>query len=379
MNDEVTQAEVDAELNEMNAIGKHSIPHKRINRRVNRRRNIRLIAMAVVLVSLLLCIYVWLRSAVGGAISDGNGGAYRINVGGFESSGLQLAFDPDFNEGYLTLTGLGYGNVDSLQGGSLLDKLAMNTTMFDKFKNLAEKESMGSIYDGSFGSANFDQYYANKFYIRNVSDKPLIYRINLEVTGNTNNALDAARFMLVSGDSVSGFNYEVFATPVVEYDVYNKRVLDENGNTVYKDEAEIAAWTYKTTATMNEKLFFANPNTAKVLQTKIEEEAWRCTNLELDSETMFWHYYSLKIDKDGYIYNRNNEQLTSESMLTKENGVYELQPGQSECYTFCVWYEGSDPDHNNSIKNGGMEFTINFEAVNKSALIFTPKDENASN
>ena len=31
------------------------------------------------------------------------------------------------------------------------------------------------------------------------------------------------------------------------------------------------------------------------------------------------------------------------------------------CYTICVWFEGSDPDHNNSIMQGGISFTVEYE------------------
>ena len=40
---------------------------------------------------------------------------------------------------------------------------------------------------------------------------------------------------------------------------------------------------------------------------------------------------------------------------------YTLAPNDTVCYTILVWFEGSDPDHNNTIIGGGISFSIDYE------------------
>ena len=322
MANNVTQEEIDAELAALESSGRISRKNPNIDREVNAHRRSKIIIIVILAIVVLLCLFVWLSSLSIKQETDG----YLIqivdkdNFYGNQSSRLKLAYDPDFTEEYLTLVGLGYGDVGALQGGSLLSNLEMNTTMFAKFKEFAETASMASTYERNEGQANFDQYYANKFYLKNEGDTPINYRINLEITGNRNDALDAARFMIVTGDDMSGYNYQIFATP------------DKDGN---KEMAAVAD--YKTSN--SNYLYFTNPNLNGSATSKDSKDAWLCENLVFDSETNFYNYKSCE-----------------------DNGVYiTLAPQEVVCYTICVWFEGSDADHNNSIIGGGVEFSIKFE------------------
>ena len=318
----ITQEEIDAELAELQNSGRISRRNRNIDREVNAHKRTKIIIIIILAIVVLLCLFVWLMSLSAKQKNEG----YLIqiidkeNFYGNQTSDLKLAYDPNFTEEYLTLVGLGYGDVGQLKGGSLLENLEMNTTMFDKFKEFAESASMASTYEKNEGQANFDQYYANKFYLKNEGSETVSYRLNLEVVGNHKNALDAARFMIVTGDEISGYEYQIFATP------------DKDGN------REMAAVANYRTAVSN-YLYFTNPNLDQDATSTNRKDAWLCENLIFDSETNFYNYLSCD-----------------------EGGVYfTLDPQEVVCYTICVWFEGSDPDHNNSIIGGGIEFSIKFE------------------
>ena len=304
--------------------GRISRKNRNIDREVNSHKRTKIIIIVILAIVILLCLFVWLSSLSAKQKNEG----YLIqiidkdNFYGNQNSNLKLAYDPNFTEEYLTLVGLGYGDVGALKGGSLLENLGMNTTMFAKFKEFAETASMASTYEKNEGQANFDQYYANKFYLKNEGETTIKYRLNLEVVGNKNNALDAARFMVVTGDEISGYNYEIFATP------------DKDGN------REVAAKAVSTApGSIDGYAYFADPNSDDGVTTFVKGEAWECENLVFDSETNFYNHLSCEDD-----------------------GVYfTLAPQEVVCYTICVWFEGSDADHNNNIIGGGIEFSIKFE------------------
>ena len=326
----VTQEEIQAELDAMESTGRHYTPRKSINRKVNTHRNAKIITIVVLLLVLLLSAFVWLSSLYGEMANKG----YLININDvdiYNGSGdaLELAFDPTFDDKYHTLVGLGYGDVASVKGGSLFSDIEMNTTMFQKFKNFAENEEVASTYEGNEGSANFDQYYCNKYYLRNNGNETIYYRLNLKITQNKNDALHAARFMIVTGEEDTGYDYQIFATR-------NR----DNG------KSEIAAAKEVKTATYNGFMYFTDPNTSNTDSSKNLSDAWLCSDLVKDEETGFYHYYSAVLAETGEVL---------------EGEFYALEPGQSVCYTICIWFEGSDPDHNNSIIGGGIEFSINYE------------------
>ena len=84
-------------------------------------------------------------------------------------------------------------------------------------------------------------------------------------------------------------------------------------------------------------------------------------NLKKDKETGYYHYYSCERDSKGKV---------------TDGKMYKLKPGESVCYTICVWFEGSDPDHNNSIMGGGIEFSINYETEGYLKALYELKQQN---
>lgn len=330
---QVTEEEIQAELEAMQQTGRHHNPTKKIDGKVNSHKSAKVILIFTLLVSVLLCAFVLLSKISGEINTDG----YIIQIDDKEyQSNLKLGFDPTYDPEFQKLVGLGYGDVNSIVGGSLLKNLEMNTTMFAKFKDFAEHQDQASEYENNEGSANFDQYYCNKYYLKNMGEETEYYRLNIEVTENHNNALDAARFMIVTEvtkpDGTVTYDYQIFATA--------------NTKT---GKQEFAATKEKNTATthvLNNTVYFTDPNTSTECESESDGDAWLCKNLVRDSETGFYHYYSCTRSDNGEIL---------------DGQMYKLEPDDSVCYTICIWFEGSDPDHNNSIIGGGISFSINYE------------------
>lgn len=350
-NNDISKEELQAELDAMEAQGKHHTPRKSINRQVKSHVSVKKISLIVLGLTLLLTLFVWISSVAGSINADG----YIIRIrdtenifgdrgdGAGQAPQLELGFDPTFDEKYMDLVGLGYGGVSDLKGGSLFANLEMNTTMFDKFKDFAESNEAASVYDGNKGQANFDQYYCNKYYLKNEGNATANYRLNIEISENLKDALHAARIMIVTGDEISGYNYQIFATA--------------NRATGKK---EVAAFKEYRTATSNYQ-YFIDPN-VNINQTGSEsiDDAWLCDYLIEDEETGYYHYYSCQRKDNGEII---------------DGSMYQLEPGESVCYTICIWFEGSDPDHNNSIIGGGITFSINYETEEYLEYLYKTKKE----
>lgn len=340
-NEDISKEELQAELDAMEAAGKHHTPRKSINRKVRGNINVKKLSLVVLGIVVLLTIFVFLTSLAIEADRESDrrkksGYVIKIVDGEFygeQSSKLELAFDPTFDKGYHELLGLGYGDVGRYQGGSLFADLEMNTTMFDKFKDFVENKEAASTYEKDEGSANFDEYYCNKYYLRNNGKETIYYRLNLEITENNNNALDAARFMIVTGEEYlkpdgTKYNYQIFATP------------DKEG------KQEVAANRKVSSASYNGYEYFTNPNKEGEVATRDSKDAWLCENLIKDKKTGFYNYFSC---------------VRSETGEVLDGEMYKLEPGETVCYTICIWFEGSDPDHNNDIIGGGIKFNVKYE------------------
>ncbi len=313
MNEEITEEEL-LQIKKQNTI------NKKINSKVNSHNSTKIILLIVLIISLILCVFVWTSSIEN---DEGQKGyLIKINYAEYEKNNLELSYDPNFDDKFFSLLGLGYGDVDSNIGGSLLKPLEMNVTMFEKFSNFAKNNKVASQYVKNEGSANFDQYYCNKYYIKNTGDEEVYFRLNLEVTENYNNVLDACRFMFVTNDSSGNYNFKIFATPNKETGLH-----------------EVAASKMVTEADYSGPIYIADPNISNDLETKNCDEAWLCDDLIMDELTGFYHYYS----------------------STNTQDLFKLAPGEYMCYTICVWLEASDIDHTNDIKGGSISFSINYE------------------
>lgn len=336
---QVTEEEIQAELEEMKRTGRHHTP-KSLKGSFFTPHRLRVIVIGVLLIALSLAAFVW----ISGLKTDQEGKGYIINIlddmneeAKDKQSKLQLSFDPKFdpnNKDYFdSLVGLGYGNVGSLQGGSMMKYLGTNETMFRKFQTFSLNDEIASEYEGNEGQYNFDEYYANKYFLKNMSETETIeFRLNLKVTQNINGALHAARFMIVTGKTVEGeknLDYKIFATP-------NKLTNKE----------EYAATRIKSTSSGDVTEYFTNPQSTTNNATEDFNLAWLCEKLLVNEDTGFYHYTSCDVDDEG-------------NLVSGE--YYKIGPGETLCYTICVWFEGSDPDHNNSIIGGGISFSVDYE------------------
>ena len=324
----VTEEEIQAELEEMKRTGKNHTPRS-VRGSFFTPHKLRVLVITILIIAIMLCAFVWISNLKTATEKDG----YIININdlyeGVEGqSNLVLAFDPTFDEEYKSLVGIGYGDVAQMKGGSMLALLGTDMTMFAKFQDFALNGDKASQYEGNAGQANFDEYYCNKYYLKNTGDTTIKFRLNLKVTQNINGALHAARFMIVEGNSVIGYDYQIFATP--------------NRTT---GEQEIAATREVKGSTIRYE-YFTSPQYKGGGVTDNVNDAWLCNKLEVNPYTGFYQYTSCDVDKDGKL---------------KSGNYYEIQPGETVCYTICVWFEGSDPDHNNSIIGGGISFTVDYE------------------
>ena len=323
---QVTEEEIQAELEEMKRSGKNHTPRS-VKGSFFTPHRIRVIVITVLIIAILLCAFVWISNLRTQNEKDG----YIINISDVSKgndSNLVLAFDPTFDESYKTLIGLGYGDVGNLRGGSMLNPLGTDITMFSKFQDFALNADKASQYEGNAGQANFDEYYCNKYYLKNTGSTTIKFRLNLKVTQNLNGALHAARFMIVEGNSITGYNYQIFATP-------NKETGDK----------EVAAGR-KVNGSSECYEYFADPYSLGGSVTDDVNNAWLCDKLLVNPTTNYYQYTSCEVDADG-------------NLVSGE--YYEIQPGETMCYTICVWFEGSDPDHNNDIMKGGISFTVEYE------------------
>ena len=152
--------------------------------------------------------------------------------------------------------------------------------------------------------------------------------------------------MIITESADGTLNYQVFATPSTgAYFVNDPQYA--GGGYVDFDPAnvgknEIVAYKEASTANGPVKEYIGTNGGL----TYDEKDAWRCTNLTLDNNHGFYHYASCELDEKG----------------TPTSGeYYKLEPGETTCYTILVWFEGSDPDHNNQIIGGGISFSIDYE------------------
>ena len=338
---QVTEEEIQAELEAMEQAGKHHIP-KSVKGPLLTGSRVRRLLIVVLFISILLCSFVWI-SSVRTTVEEKNG--YIINIlDKYEGkSNLKLAFDPTFDPAYMELVGLGYGEVTDRKGGSLLSYYGTDYTLFSKVKDFAASDELADVYEGNVGGKNFDQYYMNKYYLKNTGSETAYYRLNLKVTQNLNGALHAARFMIITEGSDGQLNYQVFATPTTG----NTYIYDEFGGYYKYDESkeglqENVAYRETETAAGPVKQYITPDGGV----TDYETSAWKCTNLNIDGYGGFYHYTSCEVNDAG-------------TVLSGE--YYALAPGETTCYTIFIWFEGSDADHNNTIIGGGISFSIDYE------------------
>ena len=209
--------------------------------------------------------------------------------------------------------------------------------------------------NGQSGEANGDEFLATKFYISNNlqpdpltgSDGSIEYAIRIDVTENSKNALSALRFGFIKVSDESNI-YDI-DSGTVDNSCFQMIVVgqpkmeeQENGDILMytgdePDSAEYVSSIVQGQYTNDENAqLFKNPNKGH------ENEDWKCSNLHLDPKSNQWYY-------DSY----EHEDIS-----------FKISPGEQDPFVISIWYEASDPNHNNDILGGYVSFIITYYDVN---------------
>ena len=294
--------------------------NKKIDLEVRKNKWMKIILIVILFITLLMSMFVLIYDTKNKSNNDGY--TIEINYSDFEEHDLKLGFDPTFDTYYNKLVGLGYGNVNSKIGGSLLENVEMNLTMFEKFNSVVKGDTILN-FNKNQEKIYFDQYYCNKYYIKNIGNEDKYFRLNLKVTKNLKNALGAARFMIVTENETKEFNYSILS-------------FSNDGN------KEIAASKNVVESDYIGPIYMTNPNLTSTLTTKNIEEAWLCEPLVVDKETGFYNYFSTVSNMDE---------------------LYILKPNEMMSFTICFWLEASDKEHQNEIIGGSVSFSVIYETL----------------
>ena len=296
------------------------VTNKKIDKEVRNNKLIKIVLIVIIIITLFISLFVLISESKNKNFNDGY--TIIINYSDYEEHDLKLGFDPTFDTYYNQLVGLGYGTVNSNIGGSLLENVEMNITMFEKFNSVIKGEKI-PLLERNENTEKFDQYYCNKYYIKNIGNHDKYFRLNLKITKNIKNALGAARFMIATGDEATGFKYSVLS-------------VSEDG------EKEVVASKNVVESDYIGPLYITDPNKNNNLLTKKIEDAWFCQPLMIDEKTGFFHYYSMIDNKDD---------------------LYVLKPNETMAFTICFWLEASDKDHQNEIIGGSVSFSVIYETL----------------
>ena len=225
--------------------------------------------------------------------------------------------------------GDGYGQAIQIIGDSLL---SANNVLLNKFTALTEVlESSQDYYTGD-GAKNGDQHFANKYYVANQNDEAVKLQIRVKITGSTNNAEKATRVMLSYFDKKTGsYVYKVYA------------VANSDG------EAEYVAKTFdgkeylKDINNFDKLVEYKQGQYMVSVDDKLTsniDEAWKTQILNKVEADETYSYYECLDDQ-----------------------IFEIQAGDYISYTLSVWFEASDSDHNDSIKDGSITFGVEYVLI----------------
>ena len=209
--------------------------------------------------------------------------------------------------------------------------------------------------NGQKGEANGDEFLATKFYLSNTlepdplsgSDGTIEYAIRIDVTENEKNALSALRFGFIKVEDETNI-YDVdsgqYDNSCFQMIVVGQPKMEEqeNGDILMYTGNELGSEEYVSTTVMGQYTtdknaqLFKNPNKGH------EDEDWKCSNLHLDPKSNQWYY-------DSY----EHEDIS-----------FKIKPGEDHPFVVSIWYEASDPNHNNDILGGYVSFIITYYDVN---------------
>lgn len=255
---------------------------------------------------MLIIIIIMLLLSVWGIIQMGiEENSFKIIVSGERPNAvLSLSFDSDFSDGgFSVIRGLG-SETSNQEGCSYAEDVKdLVDGLIDGTVNI-KTEDNGQA--GRVENTGNDEFTASRFYLKykatEYNNQPIKVSMRINVTQNSKNALAAARFYFVKDFDNGNAEYHAIA-------------LEKNGG--------------------GNELF---ATTAKGSDTYVKEPG---TNTD-------WVCENLKQDTDGTYY--------YEEVLT-------MSAGDVIGYCTAVWFEGSDPDHNDAIIGGYISFDITFTVV----------------
>lgn len=340
----------------------------RVERRTKERKFTRVLSVFVLLAALLVSGYYVFSTT----ITDG---AYKIYVGGkkYEDGKIEIPVGSDL-VGTTSKGGRPFYEMNNKEnkkpiggsnGGSIFQEEITDERTeivyqngFKYIMSLAsndERSVQTNVYDnGQSAEANGDEFLATKFYIENKrkpneltgDDGTIEYGIRIDVTANSKNALSAARFgiMKINDESKiynideakydnSCFEMYVVAQPKMEVQENGDTLIytgDEPNSNEYVSAIERGKYTNEEDVEL-----FKNPNKGH------EDEDWVCNNMRLNPKSNQWFYDSYEHDEISY-------KIKSEEIVP---------------YVVCIWYEASDPNHNNDILGGYISFIVTYYEV----------------
>ena len=255
---------------------------------------------------MLIIIIIMLLLSVWGIIQMGiEENSFKIIVSGERPNAvLSLSFDSDFSDGgFSVIRGLG-SETSNQEGCSYAEDVKdLVDGLIDGTVNI-KTEDHGQA--GRVENSGNDEFTASRFYLKykatEYNNQPIKVSMRINVTQNSKNALAAARFYFVKDFDNGNAEYQAIA-------------LEKNGG-----GNELFATTSKGSDT-----YVKEPGT---------NTDWVCENLKQDTDGTYYY----------------------EEVLT-------MSAGDVIGYCTAVWFEGSDPDHNDAIIGGYISFDITFTVV----------------
>ena len=256
--------------------------------------------MTIILIIILLLLSIWGIIQMG---TDEN--SFRIIVSGDRPNAvLSLSFESDFSDGGFSVI-KGLGSETSNQEGC---------SYSEDVKDLVEGLMDGTVdikteQNGQAGrveNTGNDEFTASRFYLKykatDYVNQPITVSMRINVTQNSKNALAAARFYFVKDFGGNTAQYHAIA-------------LEKNGG----------GNEFFATTSRGSDEYVKKPGT---------NEDWLCENLTQDTDGSYYY----------------------EEILT-------MNAGDVIGYCTAVWFEGSDPDHNDAIIGGYISFDITFTVI----------------
>lgn len=324
--------------------------NKDVEDRAKRRRILFLILILVLIFAVLASSYYLIDLLV-------QENSYKIYVGGAQGGssqalGLRLSYNEDGEDGFADISGRGIRISDNTMNGIGYNASSVGSS--SNLENYLFDIASGSVNtevsdDGKKGSANADECLASKFYLKNGTDYGVSesgnvkYSIRIEVSKNVHNAFSAARIAIIKVNDAAA-------------------VWDNGGSSHESTKLNPDAF---------EMYVFAQPKTGYTGTEEDSREPVACTGVDINGNryqtndercTLVKDPNDASGKQDFYCINTKKQNGTWVYDSAEEGLFFKLPYGESQGFVIASWFEGSDPDHNESISGGYMTFTTSFIA-----------------